>query len=159
MKFAYSPFHPVMLIGTWFGAGLSYFAPGTFGTLLALPFAWLLIWIGGHLFLLFFTIFLFFIGWWISNLIIKTTTDKDPQYIVIDEVVGVWLALSLVPLSITWFGLAFLLFRAADIWKFWPASWIDRHWRGGFGIMADDIIAGIYAGMGTLLTILGAGFV
>ena len=76
---------------------------------------------------------------------VRTTDQKDPQFIVVDEVVGQWIALSVVPLNVIWFALAFILFRVADIFKVWPANWVDKMLPGGLGVMADDVVAGVYA--------------
>ena len=70
---------------------------------------------------------------------------KTPGAIVIDEVVGQLLVLSIAPLSLSYFLTAFVLFRITDIFKPWPASWADRSVSGGFGIMLDDVFAAAYA--------------
>ena len=75
----------------------------------------------------------------------KTNKDKDPNYIVIDELVGQLLVLSIVPLDWIYFFAAFILFRIFDIYKPWPISWADKRISNGFGIMFDDILAGGYA--------------
>jgi phosphatidylglycerophosphatase A len=64
---------------------------------------------------------------------------------VIDEVVGLWITLASVPLSVGWYALGFVLFRIFDIFKPWPVSWADRHLPGAWGIMLDDVVAGLYA--------------
>jgi len=141
----FSNWHPTMLVATWFGCGLSRFAPGTCGSLIAMPFAWALLTIGGAFWLLIASAILFLLGWWVSAVLVRTTDQKDPQFIVVDEVVGQWIALSVVPLNVIWFALAFILFRVADIFKVWPANWIDKMLPGGLGVMADDVVAGVYA--------------
>ena len=95
-----------MLVATWFGCGLSRFAPGTCGSLIAMPFAWALLTIGGAFWLLIASAILFLLGWWVSAVLVRTTGQKDPQFIVVDEVVA---------LNVIWFALAFILFRVADI--------------------------------------------
>ena len=77
-----------MLVATWFGCGLSRYAPGTCGSLIAMPFAWALLTIGGAFWLLIASAILFLLGWWVSAVLVSTTDQKDPQFIVIDEVVG-----------------------------------------------------------------------
>jgi phosphatidylglycerophosphatase A len=72
---------------------------------------------------------------------------QDPPHVVIDEVAGQTLALIPASHDVFAFAVAFLAFRATDILKPWPASWADRRLTGGLGAMADDVIAGIYAGM------------
>ena len=71
--------------------------------------------------------------------------NQDPKEVVIDEVAGQGIALIFCPLAWPWFLAAFILFRFFDILKPWPVGWIDRNLHGGFGIMADDLVAGLYA--------------
>jgi phosphatidylglycerophosphatase A len=66
--------------------------------------------------------------------------------VVIDEVVGLWLVLAVAPLDPVYYGLGFALFRLFDIFKPWPVSWVERRFGGGIGIMADDVVAAVYAG-------------
>jgi phosphatidylglycerophosphatase A len=145
-----SPWLPSSLLATWFGAGLLPWAPGTWGSLAALPFGWLLFRYAGPFGLLAATAAVFATGLWAAQAYEKVAAVKDPGAIVIDEVAGQWLAL--VPAGIIQGGLslmgillAFLCFRVFDVAKPWPVGWADRHLKGAFGIMADDIIAGIYA--------------
>ncbi|MGB8841167.1 MAG: phosphatidylglycerophosphatase A, partial [Aliidongia sp.] len=84
-------------------------------------------------------------GWAASNRVIATSRDSDPQIIVIDEVVGQFLTLVVTPPDPLFYALGFLLFRAADILKPWPASWADRSVKGGLGVMLDDVLAAVYA--------------
>jgi phosphatidylglycerophosphatase A len=97
------------------------------------------------------------LGWWASSEHARLIGRDDPGEIVIDEVAGLWIAL--LPASLAWpdVAIAFLLFRVADIFKPWPASWADRQLHGGLGIMADDLVAGVYAALGLYLIKL-AGF-
>ena len=138
---------------TSFGyVGLIPVAPGTFGSLAALPAAWVLHGLGGFPLLLIATVALFPLGVWATA---KVTAggDPDPSEVVIDEVVGQWIALF--PLSAGlwvagaepwlfpwpgWVG-AFLLFRLFDIWKPGPVGWADRK-HSPLGVMLDDVIAG-----------------
>jgi phosphatidylglycerophosphatase A len=69
----------------------------------------------------------------------------DPQWIVIDEVVGLWITLAAVPLSFLWYVIGFGLFRFFDIVKPWPIRWVDRNVPGALGVMLDDVIAGLCA--------------
>jgi phosphatidylglycerophosphatase A len=75
-----------------------------------------------------------------------TVKVHDPPAIVIDEVVGQWITLALVPLDPLIYALGFLLFRVIDVIKPWPVNFIDRAVTGGFGVMLDDVVAGLYAG-------------
>ncbi|MGD1880092.1 MAG: phosphatidylglycerophosphatase A [Kiloniellaceae bacterium] len=145
-----SPWLPSSLLATWFGAGLLPWAPGTWGSLAALPFGWALFRFTGPLGLAVATVAVFVIGLWAAQGYERVAAVKDPGAIVIDEVAGQWLtiiAAGLVPNGLTVPGLllAFLSFRIFDVAKPWPVSWADRHLKGAFGVMVDDIIAGIYA--------------
>ena len=83
--------------------------------------------------------------------------EKDPQIIVIDEVVGQWLTLVIVPIDLLWYCLAFVFFRLFDICKPWPVSVIDRKMKNAFGVMLDDVAAAIYAivGIQTIYLLVG----
>ena len=136
-----------MVLATWFGSGLIKLAPGTFGSLAALPFAWLLCdnWSASGLALA--TMLVFLIGIWASHIHAQQLPDEDPSEIVIDEVTGMWLTLLVVPPSVFYYAIGFVFFRIADIWKPWPVSWADQTIKGGAGIMLDDIFAGVYAAL------------
>lgn len=136
-----------ILIATWFGSGYAPAAPGTVGSLFALPVGWLIAEFGGALWLLLATILIAFAGIWTANAYMAQAEEHDPGPVVIDEVAGQWLAMLPLAAMLTWQGVlaAFLLFRLFDIWKPWPISWADRAIGGGFGVMADDILAGIAA--------------
>lgn len=137
--------HPAVLIATWFGAGLSPWAPGTAGSLAALPIAWVLAWTGGATALLAAAVVAFAAGWWASDVVARASGIKDAASIVIDEVVGQWLTLAVAPLDPLAYAAGFALFRFFDIVKPWPVSWADRAVPGGLGIMLDDILAAAYA--------------
>ncbi len=146
------------IIATWFGSGLLPKAPGTWGSLAAIPFAYIIS-IYSCLYALTFSILaLFFIGIWASDKIEESAQIKDPGFIVVDEVVGQWIALLPLPFlysfidtnSFYYFSapiaiVAFIAFRIFDIWKPWPANYADKNFSGGYGIMFDDVIAGMYA--------------
>ncbi|GAB6053337.1 hypothetical protein JCM17960_21570 [Magnetospira thiophila] len=138
--------HPVPLLATWFGSGLLPKMPGTWGSLAALPFAWVLMGIGGWPLLLLATLVIFPVGVWSGGAYAARQGREDPGPVVIDEVAGQWLTLCVVPLDPLLFGLGFVLFRLADIFKPWPVSVADRRIKGGLGIMLDDILAAVYAG-------------
>ena len=137
--------HPVSLIATWFGSGLLPGAPGTWGSIAALPFAWMIAMLAGPWGLFCGVIAAFAIGIWAAGRYTQAAGLKDCQNVVIDEVAGQWLALLFVPLDPLAYFAAFILFRICDIYKPWPANWADRTMSGGLGIMLDDIIAGAYA--------------
>ena len=142
---------PETLIATWFGSGLAPIASGTWGSLAALPFGWLALVYGGIWLLVGLTVVVTVAGIWASSRLVAGADIRDPGFIVIDEVAGMLVTLAFAPL--TWWGvaLAFLLFRAADIVKPFPANWCDAHLHGGLGVMLDDLVAGLYAGLATWL--------
>jgi phosphatidylglycerophosphatase A len=136
------------VIATWFGSGLLPKAPGTWGSLAALPPGLLLLWLGGAPALIVGILAVSIAGVWAGERFAEALGKDDPGAVVIDEVAGQWLALlPCTALGLPEIALAFLLFRAADIFKPWPASWADRNIPGGLGIMADDWVAGLYAAL------------
>nr|WP_184431961.1 phosphatidylglycerophosphatase A [Roseospira goensis] len=141
-------------LATWFGSGLSPWAPGTMGSLAALPFAWGLVWLGGPWLLLGAALAVFALGVPVSAVYGRRVGRHDAPEIVIDEVAGQWLTLTVVPLDPVAYGLGFVAFRAADIVKPWPIGWIDRRVGGGFGVMADDMVAGALAAAALSLVFL-----
>ena len=90
---------------------------------------------------------LFGLGVAASAQCIATSHIMDPPEIVIDEVVGIWLALAMVPVTPLAYGLSFALFRLFDIWKPGPVGWVDENVKGGIGVMLDDIVAGALTGI------------
>ena len=144
------------LIATGFGIGRLPWAPGTWGSLAALPLAWAIVDLFGQGALFLATLALVAVGVWAAGHHARQADQKDPGAIIVDEVAGQWLALAFVPLDIRLYGLGFLLFRLADIVKPWPANWIDQNVAGGTGIMADDLVAGLYAA--AALALLSAWF-
>jgi len=137
---------PSVLLATWFGAGYLPKAPGTWGSLAALPFAWLIMTYSGPWMLLGATCGVFLVGIWAANGYMKRSGNHDPGPVVIDEVAGQWMTLILVPVDLSYYVLGFVLFRLADIFKPWPASWADKKVDGGIGVMLDDILAAFYSG-------------
>lgn len=135
---------PIMFIATGAYTGYLPKAPGTWGTLVALPLNLLLLQLPGKGYaaslLLIFTLAVYTAG-----AAEKILDRKDPGAIVIDEIIGMLIALITAPSQpLVWF-MAFLLFRLFDITKPWPVSWADRHLHGGLGIVLDDVLAGAYA--------------
>lgn len=129
-----------------FGAGLAKKAPGTWGTLAGLAVMPLLYWLPLPLALLWIVLASIF-GVWLCGRVAEDLGVPDHGGIVWDEMVGLWLTLILLPNSLLWWVLGFVLFRILDIVKPWPISWLDRHVAGGLGIMLDDILAGVIAGL------------
>ena len=137
--------HPAVLLATWFGAGFLPISPGSWGSLAALPFAWVIRSALGVAGLAAAAAIAFFVGWWAAATVAKASAIEDPGAVVIDEVAGQWLVLLAAPLDPLAYALAFALFRVFDIWKPWPARWVDRRVSGGLGIMLDDLLAAVYA--------------
>lgn len=132
---------PVGLLATGFGAGLAPRAPGTFGTLAAVPFAILLKTMPLAVFALAW-VALLLLGVGLCSAAGKRIGVPDHGAIVWDEMVGYWLAVALVPMHWAWLVAAFALFRAFDIAKPWPVGWLERRVPGGWGVMLDDVAAG-----------------
>ena len=138
-----------VLVATFFGAGFSPVAPGTVGSVAALPLAFALL----HMDIVVATLIvigLYFLGLWSANHLEKALGQHDAQMIVIDEVVGVCVS----ALLLSWWFLgaadpylllliSFLSFRFFDVLKPWPIGWIDRAVGGGFGVMIDDLVAAL----------------
>jgi phosphatidylglycerophosphatase A len=137
----------ITLVATALGAGLSPVAPGTMGTLVAIPLAWGLAHLGGHLAFIAGLVAVTAAGTWAAGRFCTAAGCHDDQRIVIDEVAGYFVTLLLVPRGPVELALAFGLFRLFDIWKPPPVRQVDRVVKGGFGVMADDLAAGAYAGL------------
>ena len=135
------------LIATWFGSGFAKKAPGTIGSLCSLPLAFIGYFCGVKA-LLGTALILFLLGWWATKIVLSSQEKSDPGFVVIDETVGQTLTFVLVAsLGFSWYTLicGFALFRFFDIVKIWPASYFDKSVHNAFGVMMDDVIAGIYA--------------
>ena len=129
---------------SFFYTGKSPKAPGTVGSLAALPLAWGA-WAMGPVFGWSATLFIFISGTLAAKVIIKRTGETDHQSIVIDEVVGILITTS-VASNLWWhYLLAFLFFRLFDITKPWPVSWVDQKWKSALGTMMDDTLAALLA--------------
>lgn len=134
------------LIATVFGAGFLPIAPGTWGTAAAVPLAWALDRAGLAAYALG-TLLVIVAGSVAADVYCRRTGVHDNQRIVIDEVAGYLVTLAAVPRTLPNLLAGFLLFRLLDIWKPPPARWVDRHVDGGFGVVADDLVAGAYAAL------------
>ena len=139
--FAFS--HPAHSIAFGFGAGLVPFAPGTAGTLIAWPLGWILASADA---LVVFPIIaiLFVLGVWACELTGRHLGVHDHGAMVWDEMVAFLLVLAIVPGDWSWQAAAFVLFRAFDIAKPPPIRWFEERFRGGFGVMFDDLVAAAY---------------
>lgn len=127
-----------------FGSGLSPKAPGTMGTLVAIPLYLLLQFLPLYAYL-FVLIVGFVLGVWICGYSAKVLGEHDHPAIVWDEIVGFWITMFLVPCTWWTILLGFVLFRIFDIWKPWPIHILDKKVKGGLGIMVDDVLAAVYA--------------
>ena len=141
--------NPVHFLALGFGSGLAPKMPGTFGTLAALPMVVLLSYYASFSGYLIVTIVVSIAGIWICGKAAKDMEVHDDSSIVWDEVAGMLITMLAVPLSWQTLLAGFVLFRFFDILKPWPISYLDKHIHGGFGIMIDDVLAGIFA-MGIL---------
>ena len=136
--------NPHHMIALGFGTGLYKKAPGTLGTLVAIPFFLAINKVDIYLQLLF-VVMVFILGIWSSNVTSKSLKLKDPSCIVIDEIAAFLLLLILISPNLYQLIYAFILFRLFDIWKPYPISWLENRYSGGFGIMIDDIAAALMA--------------
>jgi phosphatidylglycerophosphatase A len=135
---------PVHFLAFGFGAGLAPWAPGTCGTLVAVP-----IWLGlsGLGLPLRFAVVaaVCFAGFWLCGESARRLGEHDHPGIVWDEIAGFLLTMLAAPEGWTWLVAGFCLFRLFDIWKPWPIRNLDRGLSGGTGIMLDDLVAGLFA--------------
>jgi phosphatidylglycerophosphatase A len=135
--------HPIgLMIGTGFGSGLSPIIPGTCGSFVAALFYFLSPLDGNSFWFISLIIIGSVIGVWACNTLI-TPADKDPGKAVWDEFIGLWITCLFLPKEILWITSAFICFRILDIVKPFPAKRLENL-SGGIGIMADDILVGIY---------------
>lgn len=138
-----------LVLATWFGFGYSPVAPGTAGAAVAVAIVWLAAayvafppWVCAVV-----AAVLTPAGIWAANQTARIVCRKDPGIVVIDEVLGVWITLAGAPV-LNWKSMlaGFLLFRLFDIWKPWPVRQLESL-RGGTGIIADDLMAGVYGAL------------
>ena len=139
--------NPFFFIASLGGIGLIRFAPGTFGSI----FSWFLfIYLSHYLNMIILTSLMFFLGIWVCENISKDLEEKDDKSIVVDELIGMWIAL----MPTIYFAdtqaerttiaiLALVLFRFFDIVKPYPINLLDQKFKNGFGIVIDDVAAGI----------------
>ncbi len=146
---------PVCFLGLGFGSGLAPFAPGTFGTIAAIPVYLLMQHLQLTIYLLITAIF-FVLGIYICQKSADWLGKDDPSAVVWDEIVGYLVTMIAAPAGWQWLIIGFVLFRFFDILKPWPISWFDKNLHGGMGIMVDDVIAGVFAfGIIQLYHVLG----
>ncbi|MBL4942692.1 MAG: phosphatidylglycerophosphatase A [Colwellia sp.] len=135
---------PIQFLALGFGSGLAPKAPGTFGTLAAIPL-FLLLTLLTPLFYLIVVVLMSIAGIYICGKAAEDVGVHDHPAIVWDEFVGFFITMFMVPVSWQSILIGFLLFRLFDIVKPWPISFIDKKMSGGVGIMFDDILAGAFA--------------
>ncbi len=135
---------PVLFLAFGFGSGLAKKAPGTFGTLAAVPL-YLPLAQTGQMTYWVVTVLASLLGIWICGKAAEKLGEHDFCGIVWDEIAGLLVTLAFVPFSWQALLAGFVLFRFFDIVKPWPIRWIDQKVSGGLGIMLDDIIAGLFA--------------
>ena len=140
-----TPFsNPIQFLAFGFGSGLAPRAPGTFGTLAAVPIYWL---VADWSLLEYSALILVtaVLGIWICGAASRQLNVHDHPGIVWDEFVGYWITMWAVPVDWVWMLAGFVVFRVFDIAKPWPINVLDKKVAGGFGIMIDDILAGVMA--------------
>ncbi len=153
---------PALLLASWFGVGLSPRAPGTAGSIAALPLVALLVYYLPVVTTAIIGLLLFFVGVWSASEAGRRWGQADHGAIVIDEVVGQLLAtaipvyvlgdvLASFPVVIL---LSLVTFRLFDIVKVWPADYVDKHSKNGWGVMLDDVFAGLWAGVVVIALLL-----
>ena len=138
--------NPIHLLAFGLGAGLAPVAPGTFGTLVALPLYYYLQRLASGWYLLLLAA-LFIAGIVLCGKTARDLRTPDHSGIVWDEIVGYLVTMFMAPTGWQWMLLGFVLFRLFDIWKPFPIRWFDRNVHGGLGIMLDDVAAGVAAAL------------
>ena len=136
--------NPIHFLALGFGSGLAPKAPGTFGTLAALPLYFLMMHLSLPVFIAL-TLVITIVGFWICDIAAKDMQVHDHGAIVWDEVAGMLITMIAAPVGLLPLIVGFVLFRFFDIIKPWPIKLLDRHVKGGFGIMIDNVLAGVFA--------------
>ncbi|HUV21449.1 MAG TPA: phosphatidylglycerophosphatase A [Gammaproteobacteria bacterium] len=136
--------NPLHFLSLGFGSGLSPFAPGTCGTVVAIPLYLLLAQLPFWYYLLAIAV-AFAIGVYLCGYTSAALGEHDHSGIVWDEFVGFWITMIAVPVTWQWILAGFVLFRLFDIVKPWPVKIADAKMKGGFGVMFDDLLAALYA--------------
>jgi phosphatidylglycerophosphatase A len=134
----------IVILATGFGVGYSPVAPGTLGTLIAIPIYYFLSEIPSPLYEVTLVGF-FFLSVWVSGNAERLFGKEDDQRIVIDEVIGFLITMLWVPKTIRFIIIGFVLFRFFDILKPFPIRRLEKRLKGGFGVVLDDVAAGVYA--------------
>lgn len=135
---------PIQFLALGFGSGLLPKAPGTYGTIAAIPIFIMMSYLTVDLYLAVLVV-MAITGIYICGKAASDAGVHDHPAIVWDEIVGYLITMFMVPMTWQSIIVGFILFRVFDIFKPWPISWLDQHCKGGFGIMIDDVLAGIFA--------------
>lgn len=135
--------NPIYFLAFGLGSGAIPFAPGTFGTLFAVPFYLILRHLPLSLYIAFVIMFALF-SMWVCEYVSQRIREHDHPGMCIDEFAGFFAAMINAPHGWSWVLLGFLLFRLFDIWKPWPIRYLDKKVHGGFGMVLDDIVAGLF---------------
>lgn len=133
----------VVLLATGLYSGKAPFLPGTMGTLACLPLFWLFSRFGAVTYFLLTGVFTY-LAIWIADLYEKQSHRHDRPEVVIDEMAGFLIAMCLLPLEIKVVASAFVIFRVLDMWKPFPISFFDKNVPGGYGVVVDDVVAGLF---------------
>jgi len=136
--------HPLHFIAFGFGSGACPFAPGTLGTLFAVPFYLIACAFGDKVYA-FLTLIFVLMSIYVCAKASQAVLVDDHQGMCLDEFAGFFVTMLFLPHTYIWIIAGFILFRLFDIWKPWPISYIDQHMHGGFGMIFDDVIAGVFA--------------
>jgi phosphatidylglycerophosphatase A len=137
---------PILFLAFGFGSGLMKKAPGTWGTLAGVPvYLAVVYFLPDIMHYLILSLLFFLLGIFICDHAEKKLGLHDPGGIVWDEIVGLLVTMAFLPVTLTWVVAGFVLFRFFDILKPWPIKWFDQKCKGGYGVMVDDVIAGLIA--------------
>lgn len=137
--------NPLYFLAFGLGSGAAPFAPGTFGTLMAIPFYLILSHFLSLTAYIIFTLIFIALSSWISDIVSRHIHEHDHPGMCIDEFAGFFVTMIGAPAGWPWVLLGFVLFRLFDIWKPWPIRTIDEKVHGGFGMILDDVVAGLFA--------------
>jgi phosphatidylglycerophosphatase A len=135
---------PLYFFAFGLGSGAMPVAPGTFGTLMAIPIFLLIQPLSLSAYLFFVFVFIL-VSAWASDRVSREIGVHDHPGMCIDEFAGFFVTMIGAPQGVLWILLGFLLFRFFDIWKPWPISWVDEKVSGGLGMILDDVVAGLFA--------------
>jgi len=136
--------NPIHFITFGFGSGAMPYAPGTFGTLMTIPF-YLLIKDLPPIYYAVFLVLITALGIWLCGKTCREIGVHDHPGTVFDEFVGFFVTMFAAPAGWIWIVVGFILFRIFDIWKPQPIQWLDENIHGGLGVVLDDVVAGLVA--------------